>query len=154
MGKYEWQLLDNSDLIEIKNLSVALNDLDFHLTSILVRRGVKTFEEAKAFFRPDLSMLHNPFLMNGMEAAVDHLVHSLENRKNILLFGDYDVDGTTAVTLMSLFFELLDFDFEYYIPDRYNEGYGLSKKGILYAKEINAETIITIDCGLNAKTLL
>ncbi|MEO9258475.1 MAG: DHH family phosphoesterase, partial [Crocinitomicaceae bacterium] len=120
------------------------------ISQLLLQRGITTFDAARSFFRPDLSDLHDPFLMKDMKEAVERLEKVKTNKEKILVFGDYDVDGTTAVALMSLFLKHTDFIFEYYIPDRYKEGYGISMDGIDYAKQQNCKLIIALDCGITA----
>ena len=118
------------------------------LTSLLVQRGISDFESAKCFFRPDLNQLLDPFLMKDMEKAVDRLQEALEAGQKILVYGDYDVDGTTAVTLVYSFLKKIGADCDYYIPDRYLEGYGFSFKSVDFAKENGFDLIITLDCGV------
>lgn len=120
------------------------------LTQLLVQRGITTFAEAKSFFRPQLTDLHDPFLMKDMDKAVDRLNQALRNKEKVLIYGDYDVDGTTAVALVFKFLKQIYNDVEYYIPDRYNEGYGISSTGIDYAYENNFSLIISLDCGIKA----
>src|SRR5690606_14325943 len=105
------------------------------ISELLLQRGINTYKEAEDFFRPKLENLHDTFLMKNMDLAVDRLNDSLQNDEKIMLFGDYDVDGTTAVSLMYLFLSKHHSKLDYYIPDRYEEGYGLSKKGIDFAVE-------------------
>ena len=121
---------------------------------LLVQRGLETEAAARAFFRPSLDDLHDPFLMKDMNLAVARINQAIQNKEGILLFGDYDVDGTTAVALM--FEQLLPFHehIQYYIPDRYKEGYGLSQQGIDYAKSENCSLIITLDCGIKSNQLV
>jgi single-stranded-DNA-specific exonuclease len=134
---------------DITNLSQQLN-INKVLATILLQRGITTFDEAQLFFRPKLEHLHDPFLMKNMDLAVNRIQQALEHGEKILLFGDYDVDGTTSVALlwsvMKSFYENLDF----YIPDRYAEGYGISFQGIDYAKQLGAGLIIALDCGIKA----
>ena len=113
-------------------------------------RGVTTFDEAKQFFRPDFSQLHNPFLMKDMQKAVDRIKTAIEKNEKILVYGDYDVDGTTSVAMLYTFLTTLTENIDYYIPDRYTEGYGISLQGIDYAKENNFTLIIALDCGIRA----
>ena len=122
----------------------------FALADILVRRGITTKEEARIFFTPQPDQLADPYEMKDMELAVERLVAARKMGEKVLLFGDYDVDGTTAVTLLSLFFMDWGFDFEYYLPDRYTEGYGISYQGIDYAVEIDASLMVSLDCGIKA----
>ncbi|MCQ2329985.1 MAG: single-stranded-DNA-specific exonuclease RecJ [Paludibacteraceae bacterium] len=122
------------------------------LAKLLVQRGISTFDDAKNFFRPELKLLHNPFLIKDMDKAVKRINLALERRENILIYGDYDVDGTTAVALVYKFLQKWapESHIDFYIPDRYKEGYGVSKEGIDYAKENNVKLVITLDCGIKA----
>ena len=123
--------------------------VDAVVAELLLQRGIDSFDSAQDFFRPKLEQLHDPFLMKDMEAAVDRLQEAIEEDQKVMLFGDYDVDGTTAVALMYSFLkDTLQVD--YYIPDRYTEGYGLSKQGIDTAKEHDVDLIISLDCGIKA----
>jgi single-stranded-DNA-specific exonuclease len=131
----------------VLDLSSLIN-VNYTLSSILIQRGVKSFEEAKNFFRPTLENLHDPFLMADMEKAVERIEAAIRNKENILIYGDYDVDGTTSVALVYSFLKEFYFYLEYYIPDRYNEGYGLSKAGIEHAHNNNISLIICLDCGI------
>ncbi|WP_339044327.1 single-stranded-DNA-specific exonuclease RecJ [Cardinium endosymbiont of Tipula unca] len=121
------------------------------LSAILVHRGVETFEQAKNFFRPSLDGLHDPFLMKGMHKAVKRLIQALDNKEKILIYGDYDVDGTTAVALVYSFLqELPDAKVVYYVPDRMVEGYGVSMQAIEQAYHDDIDLILTLDCGIKA----
>lgn len=120
------------------------------LASLLIRRGITTESAAKRFFRPQLSDLINPFLMKDMDIAVDRLNDAMGRKEGILVYGDYDVDGCTAVALVYKFLRQFYSNIEYYIPDRYDEGYGVSKKGIDHAKETGVKLIIILDCGIKA----
>jgi single-stranded-DNA-specific exonuclease len=120
------------------------------LTQLLAQRGITTFEEAKYFFRPDLSQLHDPFLMPDMEKAVERLNTALGRKEKILVYGDYDVDGTTAVSLVYKYLQQFTSNIDYYLPDRYNEGYGISYAGIDFAAENNFTLVIALDCGIKA----
>ncbi len=117
---------------------------------LLVQRGISSFEQARRFFRPDLSHLHDPLLMKDMAIAVDRLTKAIQNKEKILLYGDYDVDGTTAIAMMYSFLERHAAMLDYYIPDRYKEGYGVSMEGVEYAHQAGISLIITLDCGINA----
>lgn len=145
----EWKYKDPGDPNQVKLLSAALG-VDIAIANLLVQRGVTTFDEAKMFFRPKLSDLHDPFLMKDMDKAVDRLHRAIENQEKVLVYGDYDVDGTTSVALMCSFIRKFIKDYEYYIPDRYIEGYGISSQGIEYASENNFDLIIVLDCGIKA----
>ena len=120
------------------------------LSQLLVQRGINTFDEAKKFFRPDLNDLHDPFLIKDMDKAVDRLNNALSQKEKILIYGDYDVDGTTAVALVYTFLSHYTNTLDFYIPDRYNEGYGISYKAIDYARDNGFSLIIALDCGIKA----
>lgn len=120
------------------------------LGSLLLKRGVRTLSEARRFFRPQLSDLHDPFLMNDMQTAVDRLNRALVRKERIMVYGDYDVDGCTAVALVYKFLRQYYSNIDTYIPDRYEEGYGISKKGVDYAFQSGVKLIIVLDCGIKA----
>ena len=120
------------------------------LANLLVQRGIDTLEKAKKFFNPQLSDLHDPFLMNDMDVAVERLNLAMGRKERILVYGDYDVDGTTAVALVFKFLQQFYSNIDYYIPDRYNEGYGVSKKGVDYAYSTGVKLVIVLDCGIKA----
>ena len=122
--------------------------IDEVLASLLVQRGLKNSEEVKRFFSPSLSALHNPFLMKDMEAAVQRLHRAVESGEKILVYGDYDVDGTSAVALVYSFLKRLTYNIDYYIPDRYDEGYGISFHGVDWAFENKCTLVIALDCGI------
>ncbi len=144
-----WVINEPGDEETIESLSQALV-VDKVIANLLVQRGIKTFEEAKAFFRPCLDDLNDPFLMKDMDKAVTRLVTALNKQERILIYGDYDVDGTTSVALVYTFLKK-HFDYiDYYIPDRYSEGYGISLKGIDFAAENNISLVIALDCGIKA----
>lgn len=144
-----WVLKPQGDLNLIESLSKELN-INTTLATLLIQRGVKTFEDAKAFFRPQLSMLHDPFLMKDMDKAIDRIDTAIKRKEKILVYGDYDVDGTTAVSVVYLFLKKKYSHIDFYIPDRYNEGYGISFKGIDWAKEHGFTLVIALDCGIKA----
>ena len=145
----EWRLRDSGDPENVAQLSAELG-IDPVLASLLVTRGVHTFEEARSFFRPSLSALHDPFLMKDMDLAVARLEKAVASQEKILVYGDYDVDGTTAVALVYSFIRRLTTSVDFYIPDRYDEGYGVSQKGIDWASANGFTLIITLDCGIKA----
>jgi len=124
--------------------------IDEVLAKVLVHRNVTTFEEARGFFRPDLSHLHDPFLMTDMHKAIQRIDEAVQKREKVLVYGDYDVDGTTAVSLVYSFFRRIHPRIDYYIPDRYKEGYGISFQGIDYASEKGYNLIIALDCGIKS----
>lgn len=144
-----WVYKDEPDGKIVEKLSKEIN-INGYLSKILVQRGIQTFDDAKEFFRPSLSRLHDPFLMLNMDRAVNRLTDAVFNKEKILIYGDYDVDGTTSVSLMYLFLKEFSDQLEFYIPDRYTEGYGISEKGINYAIENQFEVIIALDCGIRA----
>ena len=126
--------------------------IDKNLATLLVQRGVTTFDEAKTFFRPTLESLHDPFLMKDMDKAVDRIEKAIANKEKVLVYGDYDVDGTTAVAVVYLYLKRFfnKKKIEFYIPDRYEEGYGISIKGIDYAADNDFSLVIALDCGIKA----
>lgn len=145
---YIWEIKETSQ--EDLQLVVDEFKLPETIATIMAQRGIKNREISRSFFYPDLNKLHDPFLMLGMETAVKYLQELIQNNKTILLFGDYDVDGTTGTSTMYLFFKSIGVDVHYYIPDRMNEGYGLSELGIDFGVEIGADLLITCDCGITA----
>ncbi len=148
--EYRWTVLPEHDEAEIKSLSTQLNNLDLRLSRLLIQRGINTFDKAKSFFRPTLDELHSPFLMQDMQAAVDRIVLAMNNEENILIYGDYDVDGTTSVAMVFHFLNRFYPNMDYYIPDRYQEGYGISIQGIDFAADNDISLIIALDCGIKA----
>lgn len=144
-----WTIKPEPSNEKINHLAQALNVEDF-VATLLVQRGIETFEEAKAFFRPSLDHLHDPFLMKDMDKAVERIEKAIANHERILVFGDYDVDGTTAVSLVSSYLKSYYPDIATYIPDRYLEGYGVSYKGIDFAEDNGFTLIIALDCGIKS----
>ena len=145
-----WEINDINSREDIVELSKQLN-VSRTIASLLVSRGVRTYDEAKLFFRPSLDDLHDPFLMKDMDKAVNRILSAIDSNENILIYGDYDVDGTTSVALVSKFLKNnVTNNIQTYIPDRYNEGYGISYKSIDYAFENNFSLIIALDCGIKA----
>jgi single-stranded-DNA-specific exonuclease len=149
MMQKRWVLKKSADAEVVQHLSNQLN-IQPVLANLLVQRGIETVESAKRFFRPELSHLHDPFLMKDMDKAINRLNTAFANKEKILVFGDYDVDGTTAVALVYSFIKSFYESVAFYIPDRYSEGYGISFKGIDYAKENGYSLIIALDCGIKA----
>lgn len=145
-----WKINPQANQEEVNQLSSELNNLDPTLTNILLQRGINTFEKAKSFFRPSLEEIHDPFLMKDMDKAVERINTAIKNEEKILIYGDYDVDGTTSVALVYSYLKKYYNYLEYYIPDRYTEGYGISYQGIDYAAEHNFSLIIALDCGIKA----
>ena len=128
-------------------LAKELN-LDPVLAELLLNKGIETEEEARKFLYPSLEDLHDPFLLPDMDKAIRRIEKALGNKERILVYGDYDVDGTTAVALVYKFFRRITNNIDYYIPDRYDEGYGISFQGIDYAVETGVTLIISLDCGI------
>ena len=144
-----WVLKPPGDPEKVIGLSKDLG-IDQSLTNLLVQRGVTTFDEAKTFFRPTLSDLYDPFLMKDMDKAIARITKAIDQKEKILVYGDYDVDGTSAVSLVYTFLQSFHPEIDFYIPDRYNEGYGISLVGIDFAAETNVKLIIALDCGIKA----
>ncbi|MFV0565304.1 MAG: single-stranded-DNA-specific exonuclease RecJ [Flavobacteriaceae bacterium] len=144
-----WTIKPKPEPEKIKALQESLG-VDAIVATLLVQRGIETFENAKAFFRPDLSHLHDPYLMKDMHKAVARIQQALQQNENILIYGDYDVDGTTAVALVSSYLKTKTDLVATYIPDRYHEGYGISFKGIDFAEDNGFSLIIALDCGIKA----
>ncbi|WP_199118727.1 single-stranded-DNA-specific exonuclease RecJ [Pedobacter sp. ASV28] len=144
-----WVQHNYTDRETVNTLASELN-IDKCLAQILAQRGISSFEEARHFFRPQLLQLHDPFLMKGMEQAIDRINRAIAAKEGILIYGDYDVDGTTAVTLAYHFFSQFSTNIAYYIPDRHVEGYGISTQSIDYAAQNGYSLIIALDCGIRA----
>ncbi len=145
----QWKLKPAPNPQKVKQLSTALQ-VETTLAKLLIQRGIETFDEAKDFFRPNLANLHNPFLMKDMDLAVQRIEKAIKNGENILIHGDYDVDGTTSVSLVSSYLKTFYPNVATYIPDRYDEGYGISFKGIDFAEDNDFTLIIALDCGIKA----
>jgi len=124
------------------------------ICNILVQRGIETFDQSKKYFRPELTDLHDPWLMKDMDKAVERIIGAISNKEKVLVFGDYDVDGTTSVACMYRFLKKIHSDLDFYIPHRYREGYGVSKAGIDHAKENGFTLIISLDCGIKSTDLI
>lgn len=148
---YKWNYKSPSpdDVLVAEELSKSMG-VNRIVALMLVERGIKTEDEAKAYFRPQLHGLHDPFLMKDMDVAVDRLNSAMGMREKIMIYGDYDVDGCTAVALVYRFLTQYYSEVECYIPDRYDEGYGVSRKGVDYAAEKGVSLIIVLDCGIKA----
>ena len=147
--KKQWNLKPKPNNHLVAKLQESLGVAKI-IAELLVQRDITTFEAAKTFFRPELSHLHDPFLMKDMDSAVARLSKAIQQGENILVYGDYDVDGTTAVSLMYSFIKSIHDKVEYYIPDRYTEGYGISFQGVDYAVSNQFSLIIALDCGIKA----
>ena len=144
-----WVIKERGDSAVVKQLAGALG-VSESLANLMVQRNITSPDEARAFFNPDLDYLHDPFLMKDMNIAVEGLSTAIKKNEKILVYGDYDVDGTTAVALVYSFLKEQYSNVEYYIPDRYKEGYGVSFQGIDFAFQNNCKIVITLDCGIKA----
>ena len=144
-----WVTKPLGDTESIQKMSEMLG-LDRYLSGLLIQRGITTFEAAKAFFRPNLGHLHDPFLMKDMDRAINRIEEAISKGEKVMVYGDYDVDGTTAVALVFSFLKRFHEQVDYYIPDRYTEGYGVSFKGIDFAADNDFKLIIALDCGIKA----
>ena len=144
-----WTLKTATNPRVVQQLSEDLS-IDTTLSKLLVQRGVHSFEAAKKFFRPSLEDLHDPFLLKDMDIAVSRIEKAIANNENILIYGDYDVDGTTSVSLVASYLKTITTSISTYIPDRYDEGYGISYKGIDFAADNNFSIIVALDCGIKA----
>ena len=144
-----WTLKPKPNPETVKSLADSLQ-IDVPIASLLVQRGIENFEDAKSFFRPSLDHLHDPYLMKDMDKAVVRIQQAIANNENILVYGDYDVDGTTSVALMSSYLKTKTPLVATYIPDRYDEGYGVSYQGIDFAEDNDFSLIIALDCGVKA----
>ena len=144
-----WTIKPQPESEKVKHLMDVLN-MDSIAATLLLHRGISNFEQAKAFFRPNLADLHDPYLMKDMDLAVKRIEKAISNQENILVFGDYDVDGTTAVSLVASYLKTIYPNVATYIPDRYDEGYGISYKGIDFAEDNEFSLIIALDCGIKS----
>ncbi|WP_299583757.1 single-stranded-DNA-specific exonuclease RecJ [uncultured Sunxiuqinia sp.] len=144
-----WNIKTQGEVNVIKHLSAALN-VNMVIANLLAQRGITSYDEAKSFFRPRLTDLHDPFLMKDMDKAVERLEQAILNQEKVMIYGDYDVDGTTSVALMYQFLRNRIKELDYYIPDRYSEGYGISPQSIDYASEQKVTLVIVLDCGIKA----
>jgi len=146
---YRWTVAPATDPEQTARLAKEIN-VSETIARILIHRGIATYEQAKAFFRPELTNLHDPYLMDGMDLAVQRVLKALEAHERLLIFGDYDVDGTNSAAMLYLFFKSLGAEAMFHIPDRVKEGYGISVTGIDRGKEFGATLLISIDCGITA----
>ena len=149
MKEKRWILREDYDLETVERLASSLG-VDETVATLLVERGVTTFEEARRFFRPGLDQVHDPFLMKGMEQAIRRIDEAIAKQERIMVYGDYDVDGTSAVALVYSYFKDLDRNIDFYVPDREKEGSGISYQGIDYARETGVKLVIALDCGIKA----
>ena len=147
--EYVWKQKPKTSQAAIEKLGKEIN-VNPTLANMLINRGVESFDQAKDYFRPSLSQLHDPFLMKDMDAAVNRIERAVKNQEKILVYGDYDVDGTTAVALMYSFLKGFYPHVDFYIPDRYKEGYGISERGVRFAAENGFSLVIALDCGIKA----
>src|SRR5690606_17130034 len=147
--EYRWKIRDRADSQVVTSLGKEIN-VNYTLANLLVNRGISDFQQAKDFFRPDLEKLHDPFLMKDMDRAVERIIAAMALGEKILVYGDYDVDGTTSVALFFGFLKSFYSNVEFYIPDRYKEGYGISERGIRFAAGNDFNLIISLDCGIKA----
>lgn len=147
-----WNIL-SANPEEVASLQAALK-INATLCTILAQRGINDYDKAKEYFRPSLEHLHSPWLMKDMDKAVERILHAFNNQEQILVYGDYDVDGTTSVASMFQFLKSLHESIDFYIPHRYKEGYGISKIGIDFAKENGFSLIISLDCGIKSADLI
>jgi single-stranded-DNA-specific exonuclease len=145
----KWKIIEVKDIEKVKNLATEAN-LPIPIAKVLIARGIDTKRKLEKFFNPSLDDLYDPFLMEDMEKAVDRISKAILNKEKILVYGDYDVDGTTGASMLYLFLKELGADVEVYIPDRFKEGYGISLKGIEKAREKGVSTMIAVDCGITA----
>jgi len=148
-SKYKWTFLNHIAEPDLKSLAHQLNVPDT-LARILMNRGITTFDQARDFFRPSVGQLYDPFLMKDMDSAVERLVYACQNHEKIMVYGDYDVDGTTGTALLYSFFRDIKANVSYYINDRIKEGYGIARSGIDFAHSQNVKVIISVDCGITA----
>ncbi|MDP2159224.1 MAG: DHH family phosphoesterase, partial [Flavobacterium sp.] len=144
-----WTLKPKPNSQLVSQLASQLNVSEL-VATLLIQRGITTYEDARQFFRPSLDDLHDPYLMKDMDKAVNRIEKAIANQENILVFGDYDVDGTTAVSLVSSYLRSFYPNVATYIPDRYDEGYGISLKGIDFAEDNSMSLIIALDCGIKS----
>ena len=147
--EYVWKQKPTSAQGAVHKLAKDIN-VNATLANMLINRGVENFDQAKDFFRPSLNLIHDPFLMKDMEAAVSRIQRAVVQQEKILVYGDYDVDGTTAVALVYGFLKGFYPKVDFYIPDRYKEGYGISERGVHYAAENGFSLVIALDCGIKA----
>ncbi len=147
--EYRWSIAPSPPDELVKRLSDELN-IPATLATVLINRGVDSFDKAKLYFRPTIEQLHDPFLMDGMYIAVDRLLRARDQKEKILVYGDYDVDGTNGAGMLYMYFREIGCDASYYIPDRLTEGYGISQTGVEFAKKEGYTLLVAIDCGITA----
>lgn len=149
MPTKRWKIRSVRDDLEIKSLADSLNISEV-LAKLLIHRNIKSFPAARYFFKPDLEGLHNPFLMNGMQAAARRVIQAITSNEKILVYGDYDVDGTCSTALMYMFLKELGANVEFFIPNRLRDGYGITVHGIDYVNSTSSSLLISVDCGITA----
>ena len=149
MLKKRWKIKEVSDTYSVRALADSLNISEV-LARLLIQRDIKNFADAKYFFRPTLDSLHDPFLMDGMEEATTRLIEALTENQLICIYGDYDVDGTSATAVLYLFLKELGANVDFFIPNRLTDGYGLSKAGIQKVKDLGTSLLVSVDCGVTA----
>ena len=150
---YRWTAFPKLNDKKIEQLAQAIN-VSKPIATLLIQRGIETYDQAKKFFNPQLTDLYDPFLMKEMDLAIERINLALASKERIMVYGDYDVDGTTSVATVFSYFSKFTDNIEYYIPDRYKEGYGVSKIGIDYAAETGVKLIIALDCGTRSIELI
>jgi single-stranded-DNA-specific exonuclease len=151
--KKRWRIKDTANPKSIEDLKQSIN-VSSGIAALLVNRGIENYDQAFEYFRPQMEHLHDPMLMKNMDKAVQHIRETIEKKERIMIYGDYDVDGTTSVALVYTYLSSFYDNLEYYIPDRYKEGYGISQIGIDYAASQNISLMIALDCGIKANTLV
>ncbi len=147
--EYRWNFLPNPDAHQVEQLAQAVGISDT-IATLLLNRNISTYDLAKEYFKPTFADLPNPFLMDGMENAVERILRARENKEKIFVFGDYDVDGTNGTAMLSTFLQSIGCEVAYFVPDRINDGYGVSVSGIQKGKEFGASVLLTVDCGVTA----
>ena len=147
--QYRWNFLPNPDAHQVEQLAQAVGISDT-IATLLLNRNISTYDLAKEYFKPTFADLPNPFLMDGMENAVERILRARENKEKIFVFGDYDVDGTNGTAMLSTFLQSIGCEVAYFVPDRINDGYGVSVSGIQKGKEFGASVLLTVDCGVTA----
>lgn len=147
--EHRWTVADTPDKDVVGRLAQEIN-VPEPIAKILVHRGIDDYDKAKAYFRPDMALLHDPFLLDGMEVAVGRVLAAMRGKEKILVFGDYDVDGTSGAAMLYLFLRDLGADITYYIPDRIKEGYGISRTGMDLARSNGVSLFVAVDCGITA----
>lgn len=147
--EHRWKVAEAPDAEAVARLAKEIN-VPPPIAGILVRRGIDTYDKAKTYFRPNLELLHDPFLLGGMEIGTSRIIDAVNRKERILVFGDYDVDGTNGAAMLYLFLKELGSDVAFYIPDRINEGYGISRVGIDKAHADNVSVFLAVDCGITA----